>query len=86
MKRSPNAIRYIDPSWDNTSEDGLLYPGLFYRFGFADRAEKDYVDDIDELDQKEEPAEATSDEDTDNKDDDEVSIEDRIWTQAIFDI
>ena len=50
MKRSPNAIRYIDPSWDNTSEDGLLYPGLFYRFGFADRVEKDYVDDIDELD------------------------------------
>ena len=43
MKRSPDAIRYIDPSWKGESADGKLYPGFFYRLGLADRAIEDAI-------------------------------------------
>lgn len=33
MQQSPEAIRYIDPSWNRSSPNGLLYPSIFYLFG-----------------------------------------------------
>ena len=37
MVASPGALRYIDPSWDNESPNGKLYPSLFYASGLAQR-------------------------------------------------
>ena len=31
-KVAPNALKFIDPSWDNASPDGRLYPAYFYWF------------------------------------------------------
>ena len=33
MAQSPDAIRFIDPSWNDASPNGLLWPSIFYLFG-----------------------------------------------------
>ena len=39
---SPHALRYIDPSWDNESRNGKLYPALFYILRMAKRKNNDW--------------------------------------------
>ena len=50
MRKSPAAIQYIDSSWNRTSADGLLYPTLFYLFGWQTR-EYDLLADKEEEEQ-----------------------------------
>ena len=47
MVQSPDAIRYIDPTWNKSSPNGLLYPSILYFFGakrsIGSENEQDYV-------------------------------------------
>ena len=80
MKRSPDAIRYIDPSWNQDSANGKLYPNFFYKFGWAKRGDPETQDELD-INEEDQPEEPTIEEDS--QENDEVSIEDRIWTLAL---
>ena len=45
-KRAPGALNYIDPTWDNASPDGRLYPFYFKYFaGFV--PDYDFTNDED---------------------------------------
>ena len=79
MNTLPDAIRYIDPTWNDESPNGLLYPSIFYLFGaprVSDTQVATYVEEKPVNDDLED--DASTDEDSE-----EIDFAEKIWLLAL---